>query len=51
VDDAGTVTLYQERIFFAGMPSISCKTEGDLQKAREKTKEVAISILGPERVR
>lgn len=50
VDDAGTVTLYQEKIFFAGMQSISCKTENDLHQAREKTKEVAISILGPERV-
>ena len=50
VDDAGTVTLFKEKIFFAGMPSSSCKVKGDQGQARAKTKEVAISILGPERV-
>ena len=50
VDDAGFVSLHQEKIYFAGRPITSCETLSNLKNARQKTKEVAVSILGAERV-
>jgi len=50
VDDTGTITLYKEKLYFAGMPPVTCKIKTELKEAREKTKEVASTILGTERV-
>ena len=50
VDDTGTITLYKEKLYFTGMPPVTCKIKTELNEAREKTKEVASTILGTERV-
>jgi hypothetical protein len=50
VDDTGLVSMHKEKIYFAGYPPITCKLKTELNKARAKTKEVAISTLGAERV-
>jgi hypothetical protein len=50
VDDTGLMSVYEEKVYFAGMPPETCRVKKDLKIARKRTKEVAISILGPERV-
>ena len=50
VDDAGFARRHEGKIYFGGRQSTSCQVKGNIEEARKRTNEIAVSILGAERV-